>query len=342
MALLGTLLPALTTSIGLISVTPSGSGVISVTANGRNGRPACKFTDGSGALVPFLSAASTLWLNLAFTNGAFVRSDRLLCSLWGNSHRQLGFGWQSDGTFTVERFVGDTGRSVIGTIYLNPAVNHVLDIRIVVHASAGSVDVYVDGLTAATLSLSGVNTQRDSTAISAIMAGWGEGVGFTGDIQYIEHLLAMTETDTGDGWHGRQGSIVLDPMRPDSAGDQTDGTPTSGANYTNVDDTDADGDANVVAFSAAGGDRYGLTAPAFTTGSIKSVLVAALMKKDDAGTVTARTQIKSNATVATSATVAVATDYAYVIGAYGTDPNGSVTWTPAALGALLAGPERVT
>lgn len=341
MGLLAALLPRLTTNIALLGGNQTGSGSIDVGAYGRNARPAMRFLDGRSIDVPLASIVSTLWLNVAITPNTFGGDQNLLALIGSNATLQCALTWNATGTLSIVRYLGDISTSLLGSASLDPAVDHVIDLKIVVHASAGSVDIYADGGTTPILSISGVNTQRNTTSIAAVRAGWGSG-GTTGAILYLEHLLVMSETDTGDGLNGRLGSIALDPMRPDGAGDQTTGTPSAGANWQCEDDVDGDSDADSVSFSAAGGDRYTMSAAPFTTGTVKSLLICALMSKDDAGTVTARTQIKNGATVASGATVAIASTNAYVVQAYGTDPNTAAAWTVAGLNSVLAGPERVS
>lgn len=333
MSLLAAVLPVLTTNTALLAVDVGTSqGTASVGAYGRNGRPALRLTNAHAMTKPLTSALSTMWLNVALKASLGV-SDFVILHFMDGSSDQATVSWGVDGLL---HFTGTAS-----TVYAAPAVDHVLDIRFVCNNTTGAWKVYLDGNATAALDVSGLDTQATGAAqVTQIKLGKDSSLQ-TSTLDF-EHMLAYSETDTGDGFTGRLGSVVMDPQRPDGAGDQTQGTPSAGLNWQCEDDTDADSSADNVAFSAAGGDRYTLTNVAFTVGATKAVLVAALMSKDDAGTVTARTQIKSGATVATGATVSIASTDAYVIQAYGTDPATAAAFTPAGLNSLLAGPERVS
>lgn len=81
-----------------------------------------------------------------------------------------------------------------------------------------------------------------------------------------------------------------------------------------------------------------LPAGAQNIAAVNNVLVA---RKDDAGTRSIASQIKSGATTSTGATVALSTSYVFIDQIAETDPNTSAAWTVSGVNSMLGGYKEI-
>jgi len=113
------------------------------------------------------------------------------------------------------------GSSAAGAWPLGPGV-HMYEMQVYRHASAGTVEVRVDGITV--LNLSGVNTAGGTTDIAGCQ--WYSSSSYTQD-HYVND-------DTGSSPTGFVGDIRNEMLLPSANGAHTDFTPSTGTNHASM------------------------------------------------------------------------------------------------------------
>jgi hypothetical protein len=105
-----------------------------------------------------------------------------------------------------------------------------LELKVLTHDSAGTVDVKVNGTSY--ISLSGIDTQPGSNAYhTAFRLGQ---VGAGGALTRYDDLYFLD--GSGSANNDFLGNRKVIALNPDGAGDDSDWTPSAGSNYQNVDD----------------------------------------------------------------------------------------------------------
>ncbi len=187
------------------------------------------------------------------------------------------------------------------------------------------------------LNLTGINTQTGSRALYDLTEFRIDGVG--GQTLYCQHVLWYSLAGTvNTGWIGDRrvyGGVVV------SNGDQNNFTPIGNAqNWQNV----AENPPNVADYnesSTVGAiDLYKVTAPSNVT-AVTAIMVSAICKKDDAGSRSTATLLKSGGVVGTGPTVALADSYTSQSNVWETDPSTGVAFVASALNSIQPGIEVV-
>lgn len=230
--------------------------------------------------------------------------------------------------------------TLLGTLdYVLPLTTWIyVEVKATIHSSAGSVEVRINQETK--LSLTNINTSAGGAGvINQVVLGARPGVEsfrkYHDDFYICDNNGALNNDFLGD--------VKVVRLKPNAAGDNTQFTPLSGANYTNVDEAFADGDSSYVSSDTAGNkDLYNVESLASTPASIYGVRATSTLRKNDAGALTARNVLKSGTTTANGSAVSPLTTYAAFWEHYETDPNTSTAWTNSAISSLQVGIERVS
>lgn len=149
--------------------------------------------------------------------------------------------------------------------------------------------------------------------------------------------------DVGTAFTGQLGRHRMECLRPNAAGDSADFTPSSGSNYAAVDDTGPDGDATYVQSGTSGHkDLYNYGAMATSPLTIKGVVVTAIVKNTDVGSIGMRNLVKSGSTTVNGATKTLDfSSYKPMQEMFAVDPNTSAAWTITGVDAAQFGLEVV-
>jgi hypothetical protein len=132
------------------------------------------------------------------------------------------------------------------------------------------------------------------------------------------------------------GETRIQTVVPSGAGSSTQMSPSSGANYTTVDELPYSA-ADYVQATPGLLDTYATSDLPAGTGPIYGVQTCAIVKKTDAGLISAKTALKSGATTYYGATVPVAANDKTITDVRGVDPGTSATWTSAGVNAIEIG-----
>ena len=153
----------------------------------------------------------------------------------------------------------------------------------------------------------------------------------------------MVWDTSGSGMIGYTGPSRIETITPNAAGDVSGLTPTSGANYTTVNETVPNFDTNYVESAIATTiDLYNYTTLSVTPASIKGVMVKTFAKNADVGSKTFRAKASSSAVIANGATQTLTVAYKQFTEFFPVDPNTSAAWTKAGIDAAQFGVEVQT
>jgi hypothetical protein len=216
-----------------------------------------------------------------------------------------------------------------------------LEAKVVLHDSAGSVEVKMNGTTV--INLTGIDTKNGGTKTVFDSVGIGAPQTENGVHNLIDDLYICN--GAGSVNNDFLGDVAVETRYPNGNGSSSqfvgsDGNSTD--NYLLVDEANAPNLADYVEATTSGyKDLYAIQDLVRTSGPILGVQVTDHVKNSDSGAVSARTRIKSGATEAAGDTVAMTTTWKTMRDVWELNPDGSVAWNIAAVNALEAGVEVV-
>jgi hypothetical protein len=211
-----------------------------------------------------------------------------------------------------------------------------VEFGVVIHASTGSYTVRVDGTTR--LSGSGVNTSgtgvaRANTVRHSLNGDGGSSFATGGEIRWDDMYIA---DGSGSGVNGLIGDCRPVELLPTANGTLSDWSQTGGTGgspYTAVNDTPNNGDTSYLS-SGTVAQRTTLGYPAAPAGTVKAVILAPWIRKDDANTHTVAARMYRSGTESTSAqTVQPSTAYTVQQIVMETDPQTGSAWSVANVNA---------
>lgn len=208
-----------------------------------------------------------------------------------------------------------------------------IELRVVVDNAAGVVQVKRNG--ALLIDYTG-NTQATANAnIGKVEFSSSSGnVGVYG--YYDDIAINDTAGTVNNSWVGRGG---IYKSLPDGAGDNTDLTPSAGANWQCVDERPPNDATDYV--SSAVVDDYDLYTTAGTSapaaGDVSAVVLWARARLSEAGAGNIATVIKPNAAETDSADYALDVSWDYVSTLYEQNPETAAAWSVAEVDAAQIG-----
>jgi len=231
----------------------------------------------------------------------------------------------TDGTLAAYR--GDT---LLGTSSLGLSTNtwYYLELKVVTHQSAGTVDLVVNMNN--WLSLSGIDTQAGSNAYaSAFRLG---PVFVTTQFDDI-YLLDGSGTINNDFLGNRK----VEAIRPTAAGSSTDWTPDSGDSYARVNEVEVDDDSSYVETATTTDKDLYAYENLDNMNEVNGIQIMSEVRVT-AGSMDLHNVIKSSTTEddGTGDTV-LSTDYVTSVRTEELNPHTAVAWTPAEVDAAEFG-----
>lgn len=215
-----------------------------------------------------------------------------------------------------------------------------LTVKAVIHDTAGSVEVRMNGNPTPIINLSSVDTRNGGTGvINRLYAGSETGAGSNG----TRFTDMAVWNDSGESPNDWVGDVRVDSYNVTADGASSQFTPSAGANWECVADENADGDTSYVESGTNGHiDLYEIENMAHSPSVIHAVAVTALARKTDAGSGALKLKMDSGGTGAAGSSETLADgSYARYIYARGVDPNTSAAWAKSAVDALKIGVEAV-
>jgi hypothetical protein len=275
----------------------------------------------------FPSVGNTVFVSFAIrpTVSFSASSTGMIFSEGGTTHILLRF--RNTGLVEVVRGAA----TVLGSFTPNYVVWQFWQIRVVIHDTAGSVEIR-GGSGDVIFSVSGVDTREGLTGVidGVLVAGY-QGTEFD-DLHIWDESGSICNTWTGD--------TRIDTLYPTGAGDSTQFTPSAGANWQCVDEPDASAADFVSSNTVGHQDLYGCANLPHAPVSVFGVVRTAFAGKDDAGARSLALLTKSGSTVSAGTPVALQLgSNTRVADVLQTDPNTSAAWTQAGINAMQIGVE---
>lgn len=258
--------------------------------------------------------------------------------------RQLWIGPGLSGFLEVRRT--SVSGTLLGTSSGHTPINanewHYIEAKVVLHATAGSCVVRLDGVTV--LNLTGVATSSANGSVThiSLFQGTSSGNGALYDDMYVCDAIDATATQ-GYSNDDFLGDVRVAAVLPTAAGDSTGWTPSTGANWAAVDENPANTTDYVSSVATATGTRdlYTLADLTGTIVKIYGVRVGLYCTKTDSGIATLKPVIKENSTVTVQAAQALAVgSWNAIWGAIlAVKPSNSTVWGVSDVNGLQAGQE---
>ena len=251
-----------------------------------------------------------------------------ICSLWDSGTMQCSLTLSSGGALQFYR--GNAGGTAIGTASPNGTISasgwYGLAMQITVATgTAGSVQLYINGSSTATLNITGLNTSNDGNNYCN-QVGLGSIVNATPAIKYDDFYCFDTTGSFLNALLGGDARILT--KMPSGAGNYTNWTPTGlASNYQNAavqPPSTSDYNANNTATTK---DSYAMQSASLGVAPY-FVLARASMERDDAGTHTPSLFVRSGSTDSSGVvTPALTSSYLFYDAVFQNDPATGSPWT---------------
>jgi hypothetical protein len=294
------------------------------------------------AIFKTLTSQATLGIAFAFrSGGAQITSGPSMAGFYDTT-AQVDLRLNSDFTLSVTR-----AGTVLGTTSSGLNLNSYahIEFKVTFHPSAGTVDVWINGVNR--LSLTGQNTRATAnSSANAVYIGNpsinpNNQVGTWDYDDIIVYDGQATDANGNADITGPIGDCGLAWLLPTGAGTTTQFTPDTGSNFARVNEATPDGDTSYAESATVGNiDTYAMGDLAGTVTTIKSVASIQYAKKTDVGARGMKAELRSGGGNAAHATeIALGNSYLYYFSNWGRNPNNGspADWTPTAVNALEAG-----
>ena len=306
-----------------------------VAGGGRRSTAAVSLSQSYYYLHKALDSQPTWIVGFACKITAIDYTSTYLLQIFDGSTMQVYVDVTSGGVVRVVRGGGTTLGTASGTVSL--ATWFYLELFVTIHPSAGVVQLAINGATV--LSLTGQNTQNSANAFADKI---GLGASSFSTIYVIDDLYICD--GTGSAPHNTfLGDCRVDTLLPTADGSNSAWACSTGtAHAALVDDTVPNDDTDYLSSNTASArDTHAMGNLPSTSVTILGVQHCMSAKKEDAGTCTIKSCLKSGATTEAGATThALSTSYAFYREVWPTDPHTDAAWTTTAIDAVEAGVEK--
>ena len=254
----------------------------------------------------------------------------------------------SDGRVVIHR-TGNNGGSYQGVVDINvcDGLWHHIEAAFKVDASTGISRLVVDGVE----SLQSI-TSGDTVGVVPMSDKRLDRVIFSSSsaqdvVYYFDDVIAYDDISSGIAGdltytsNFPLGEVRIETIQPNGVGTNSDWTPTSGDNYTNVDEDVADDDTTIVATGTATDlDTYAFSNLSGTPSSIYGVMIGSVGKASPGATTGIKHYTLSSAATDESAEITLIGAYQFNQTFVGQDPNTTAAWTEAGVNAAEFGIEK--
>ena len=269
-----------------------------------------------------LSASSQIFMGFAVKFGTNPSSASTFMQIKGDTgtttHLLLGFPTGS----SIELYRNSTSTILASASLTNPLTwGTYIEVSATIADAGGTCVVKVNGTTV--INFSG-DTKNAGTSTNIDTITFGKFSGFTPTL-YIDDLYICNSTGAAP-YNTFLGDVRVHTLVADAAGSSTQFTPSSGANYTTVDELPYSA-TDYVSGTAGQTDLYSTSNLPGGLGVIYGVQTNAIVKKTDAGTISARPVIRSGGTNYTGTSVSIGTNDQTVSKVDQVNPATSTAWT---------------
>jgi hypothetical protein len=278
--------------------------------------------------TPNLTTDATMICGLAYQlPSGLPASGSNIVALYEGANKGVSIITNVSGTIAAYRGVTLLGTSVLS---LGSATWYYIELKVLTHDSAGTVEVKVNGATWLNLTSQdtqiGSNSYHDAARFGVVSE----------ETRYDDMYILDSTGSANNDFLGNRKVIALDP---DGAGDDSDWTPSAGSNYQNVDDGDeVDEDTT---YNETSTDTH---QDLYTYGDLSGVttLVNGIQMTAEArvtvGSMDLSNVIKTGTTTdAGSANTITSTAYVTTVRVEEVDPDTAVAWTPSGVNGAQFG-----
>jgi hypothetical protein len=274
----------------------------------------------------------------------------------GNSEQQIACSATNTGAIKVDRWGGDPADPLAQTApdLLRIGTWYHFGWKVLVHPTAGSVEVRLNGETL--INLSGIPTINNTGGGSGLPYWSGTvgafHVGQTANNIVFDDLVVMDGVDDGlndprlpggGGFDKFLGAVEIVVKRPNGIGSSAEWTPApAGANWMNVDDIEPDGDTSVNSAAATANGATDLFAmeDLLVTQDVVGAQSLICCRKIEEGFAAVSRVVKDGGTTTVGDPFYLPDSYSYLITPEPTLPDGSL-WTRARWNAIEYGYRRM-
>ena len=226
-----------------------------------------------------------------------------------------------------------------GAISVNDGQHHWIEGRVVLGAASnGTVQTWVDGVQDINQTAVTNDGGLGLTCTSMVRLQLGYTFVANASSQWLSHVMVWDTS--GTILNGYLGPARIEYLIPNAAGTNAQLTPTSGANYTTVNEQVQNFDTSYVEGATSGLiDTYNYGNLSSTALTVKAVAVKTFAKNADVGAKTFRAKCLSGATYGNGVDQTLSPAYKQFLEVYHTDPNTAAAWTAAGVNAAEFGVE---
>jgi len=315
-----------------------------VASDGRGGGGALKLTYNSNwwqNQIP--GAPTTFWIfhSHYFDNTLAVNSGNGIIKVANTTVQQVCRVYHSSVDQKLRIYDADNTLQATSTGTMPSNAWYSIQMKVVVHATTGSVEVWVNGVQF--VIATSIDTVPGTGNAYPEIVRFGP-VGHAGTGEFLDDITIWDDQGSNFNTWTAGKDYQIETNRCDANGFNSQWTRSAGANnYENVDETpDHDGDATYNYASTSGlRDRIGTDALSVTPDTIYNVRTRCVARKESAGAALLKVGCYSDATEDVSAAQGLSTSYTYFHHDSELDPDGDVAWTKAQIDALQASYEVV-
>jgi hypothetical protein len=309
------------------------SGGAATSTNTPYGSGSSVRTSGTGGQVNKLSKVITpsakFFVGFNY-NTDFLGTHFFISSADGGAVQHIVLSTSGSGAIQIQRgatVVASSAGSVIATNVWN-----YIEVSGTVSDTTGTVEVRVNSAVVATFT---GDTRNGGTSTNIDLVGIGSN-NLTGT-SYFDNFYVCNDAGVAP-YNTYLGDIRINTLVPNGAGSSTGFTPSTGANYTTVDELPFSATDYVTASASGTRDLYTMSD---LSGSYNVLAVQnnVIVKKTDAGGTALKPAIKSGATIYYGTSQTITPSDATVMDLRTADPATAAAWTITGVNALEAGME---
>lgn len=295
-----------------------------IASGGRNGTN-CYQPIGGCFLTKNLTAnAGTIIVGGAIKLATAVDQSYYL-KLMDNTTVQTMFFINTDGSISAYNGSGTLlGSSAPGVLTTPFSVYNYVEVKVLFHASAGTVEIRVNGSSTPVLNLTGKVTAVSGNAYINRVQLARDQPNANMMVMWDDFYICDTAGSTNNTFLG---DTRVECVLPSGAGNSAQFTASAGSNYQCVDENPANDDTDYVSSSNVGDkDTYAMTNLSSTSGTVKAVCVTSVDRKDDSGARTHSHVVRLSGSESTGTAFSPTTSYSVHQTPFETKPGGGA-WT---------------